>query len=118
MTILFSMQIDVKQDMPFVLRNFTERRDLMECVFTKAQTVSLEKWEREPSLNFVEFIEFCPRRCKRRQEALCMTRRMRLPNVQLPRLSLTYNKNTVNAVKPANMVIFTVLNVFRGHYIC
>lgn len=64
-------------------------------------------------MNFVEFIKFCPRRCKRRQETPCVTRRTRLPNVQLPRLSLTYNNNTVNAVKPANMVIFTALKFFR-----
>lgn len=64
-------------------------------------------------MNFVEFIKFYPRRCKRRQETPCVTRRTRLPNVQLPRLSLTYNNNTVNAVKPANMVIFTALKFFR-----
>jgi len=46
-----------------------------------------------------------------------VTRHMAFPNVQLPRLSLSPNKNTINAIKPANMVICTALKFFRGHYI-
>ena len=84
---------------------------------TEAQTVFLEKWERGTSLNFVEFIEFCPRRCRKQQEALCRTRHLRFRMINFY-VFLSVITKILLKLKPANMVIFTALKFFRSHYTC
>ena len=85
-------------------------------MFTEAQTVFLEKWERGTSLNFVEFIEFCPHRCRRQQEALCRTRHSRFRMINF-HVFLSVITKILLKLKPANMVIFIALKFFRDHYI-